>query len=278
MSKTNLTLSPSSIDLFQSCFRKGFYGKIQGYSSIAKSNALERGDLFHKLLESYYQGKIDGRENNITSAINDGRAHSVSLNLDPKEVEDNISVFRDYCLFYAAETWIPLAVEKPFTSPEPIYETDSFVFYLEFRTDLLIKNGNEVFAVDHKSKAKKSYPNPLNNQYIATCFGLGINSLIENVLYTQKTMDGSKLTHPDRFPRRIFVYNDDQLAEWLEDIKSLCLSYEKAHQTGIYPRNLTSCDKYGGCTFSNVCSSIPEVRPYILERDFKVKEGFDIFK
>ena len=275
--KNKLTLSPSSINTLQSCLRKGQFEKVRGFRG-SKSSAMEGGDLYHKLLESYYSGIISKRSDNITSSINDGRAHSISLNLDPKEVERCIKVFRDYCLFYANETWIPLAVEKPFTSEEPIHETENFLFYLEFRTDLLFQDRDSISACDHKSKGKKSYPNPLQNQYLATCYGLGINTLVENVLYTQETMDGSKLTHPDRFPRRIFTYTDEQLEEWRQDIVYLCDSYEKAFTTNFYPRNLTSCDKYGGCQFSSVCSALPEVRDYILSRDFKKSEGFDIFK
>ncbi len=276
--KNKLTLSPSSINLFQSCFRKGYYEKILDYHPIGKSVALESGDLIHKLLESYYNGIISKRENNVSLAISDGRAHSISLNLDPKEVEKCISIFRDYCLYYANETWVPLAVEKPFTSDQPLHETEHFIFYLEFRTDLLFQDKNQILAADHKSKSKKSYPNPLNNQYLATCFGLGINTIIENVLYMQATLDGAKLTHPDRFPRRIFTYTEDQLAEWHDDVIHLCEDYERAFVTNKYPRNLTSCDKYGGCSFSNICSSIAETREYILNRDFKKSEGFDIFK
>lgn len=280
--KTKITLSPSSINLWQACKRKFQFEKLQGFFPREKGLALEQGDLLHKLLEYYYLGKISNRENNVTESINEGRVHALSLNLESKEISDCVQLFSDYALHFSSETWIPLAVEKPFTSQNPIHTTESFEFYLEFRIDLLVQENSsstpEVFAVDHKSKSKKSYPNPLNNQYIAICYGLGLNKMVENVIYKQKTMDGNKLTFSERYPRRIFEYTDDQIHEWELELKDLCEEYEKAHQTKTYNRNLTSCDKYGGCSFVNICSAIHEVRSYKLERDFKRNEvSFDIF-
>lgn len=277
--KIHVTLSPSTINLIQTCWRKFQYEKIQGLRTIHSNTALETGDLYHKYLEAYYNGKISGRAQNITESLTEGRVHATRLNLSPSEIIEIETIFKNYCLHYSSESWKPIAVEKPFSSPEPIHETEHFIFFLEFKTDLIVENNGEILAVDHKSKGKKSYPNKLNHQYIATCFGLGINKLVENVIYKQNTMDGSKLTFSDRFPRRIMEYTDAELDNWHDEMIDLCDDYEKRVSANKFPINYTSCDKFGGCTFSSICSEpLDEMREYKLKRDFKVSEPFDIFK
>jgi hypothetical protein len=176
-------------------------------------------------------------------------------------------------MYYKDESWTPLAVEKPFTVS--FYETNHYEFFLEGKVDLLVKNGDEVLIVDHKSKAKKSYPMSLNNQYFAYCWALGVDKLVENVIYKQKTMDGSKMTFSDRFPRRIMSYNTEQLDEWYDEMKELCDDYEKNHLRSFFPANYTKC---WDCSFNQVCSSIRDVRKYVLERDYKKVVPHDIFK
>lgn len=277
--KQRITLSPSTINLIQSCWRKFKYEKIEQHVPNSKAKFLEEGEIYHKYLESYYKGKMSERPDNVNQAILDGRTHSTKLNLDPSDILQIETIFKNYCLHYAYETWKPIAVEKPFSSTDPIHETEHFIFHLEFKTDLIVEVDGEIIAVDHKSKGKKSYPNKLNHQYIATCFGLGINKLIENVIYKQNTMDGAKLTFSDRFPRRLMEYSDEELSSWHDEMIDLCDDYEKRVITGRFPVNYTSCDKFSGCAFGPICSEPNEqLREYKLQRDFKKAVPYDIFK
>jgi len=45
-----------------------------------------------------------------------------------------------------------------------------------------------------------------------------------------------------------------------------------------WPMNLTSCDKYSGCIFQGICEREQSVRDYVIERDYKKGEEWDVAK
>ena len=50
-------------------------------------------------------------------------------------------------------------------------------------------------------------------------------------------------------------------------------------QTGTWPQNFTSCDKYGGCEFSPICEAVSlEAMEQIANIQFKVGEHWDVSK
>ena len=41
-------------------------------------------------------------------------------------------------------------------------------------------------------------------------------------------------------------------------------------------RNFTSCDKYTGCVYKDICEATPESRDHRIERDFKIGQPWDV--
>lgn len=76
-----------------------------------------------------------------------------------------------------------------------------------------------------------------------------------------------------RFERGVTFRTDAQIEEWYSDMLSLINAIKNANRTGYYPRNTSSCTKYGGCAFADVCSRDPALRPIILKSEF-VKRSF----
>lgn len=76
------------------------------------------------------------------------------------------------------------------------------------------------------------------------------------------------LSEPNRFVRGITYRTPDQLEEWLADLKVLLAEAEGYATAGYWPQRDTSCDKFGGCRFRQVCAKSPQVREQFLKAKF----------
>lgn len=71
-----------------------------------------------------------------------------------------------------------------------------------------------------------------------------------------------------RFERGFAFRSDQQLVEWLDDVRYYIARVAQATRDNYWPRNRTSCSKYGGCVFRDVCARSPSVRENFLKQDF----------
>lgn len=70
-------------------------------------------------------------------------------------------------------------------------------------------------------------------------------------------------------PVRGFTFRtNDQIEEWLVDLRMWLSLAEQYATAGYWPANDTACNKFGGCRFREVCSKSPQVREKFLEADF----------
>ena len=77
-----------------------------------------------------------------------------------------------------------------------------------------------------------------------------------------------------RFVRGFTYRTPDQLTEWLADLRYWLDAAERYAEADYWPMNDTSCDKFGGCRFRDVCSKSPQVREQFLKTDFdKLEES-----
>lgn len=72
-----------------------------------------------------------------------------------------------------------------------------------------------------------------------------------------------------RFERGFTFRTPAQLEEWRTDSLEHIANIRTYTQTGYFPQNRSSCDKFGGCAFRGVCARSPEVRRNFLEADFE---------
>lgn len=77
-------------------------------------------------------------------------------------------------------------------------------------------------------------------------------------------------------PVRGFTFRtNDQIDEWLRDLRSWLSLAESYATEGYWPQNDTACSKFGGCRFREICSKSPHVREKFLEADFVKAEPQD---
>jgi hypothetical protein len=107
---------------------------------------------------------------------------------------------------------------------------------------------------------------PSNQMTLYTLAGnIVLNSPIKGVI-----IDAAQvlLEKPNAFARGFTYRTSDQLDEWVHDLRYWLSAAETFATAQYWPQNDTSCDKFGGCKFREVCSKSPQVREQYLKTSF----------
>jgi hypothetical protein len=200
-----------------------------------------------------------------------GRKAAISMSLETDVVEEVISTFRQYCTYTANDGWDRvLSVEQ--VASKILFEDETRIILYQGKIDLTIEISNcQLVPVDHKSSSRRGRPQQLSNQFMGYCWLLGVNNLIVNKIGFQKS-----LKDVEKFERYTMSYSPDMIEEWREQAIYWILKYIADSEQGFYPPNYTSCDKYSGCTFQEVCRKSEEVREYKLIQLFKERPHWDV--
>ena len=77
-----------------------------------------------------------------------------------------------------------------------------------------------------------------------------------------------------RFQRGFTNRSKSQLEEWYVDLNYMLKRAEEYAKDNYYPMNDKSCNNFGGCPFSLVCSESPEMRQELLDK-FYIRRIWD---
>lgn len=299
MTQRIISIDSQVLNSVQACARKTEYSFSKNLQPIEKAEALERGDLLHKMLEIYY-GLLLGNltvdkgqhsetwkalvENQLIQGIpidplgpseardftlKQALFFSSKLSLDPDHCDEVIYQFQEYCEFYKNDFWSPLAVEE--VGSKILYEDEELKIIYNFKIDLIAQKGMTIVPWDHKTSRRASFLSSMSNQFMGYCWGLGLNNVIINKIGFQKTLAPNQ-----RFQRPMLSYTDARLEEWVENSVYWMKILDHHQQINHWPMNLTSCDKYSGCIYESVCSKDVDSREIALERDFTVGKRWDV--
>lgn len=294
MTKQVFNFDSSILNTFQSCARKYEYTFLKNISPLEKAGALESGDLMHKMLEIYYslqvnnfsfdtpvwrevknQGLIPPARKTFPDlqkfSVQAGRYFATKLSLPDEEIEECIYQYQEYTNHYEHDSWNPLAVEE--VGSKVLYEDDDLTILYSFKIDLVAEQGNVIAPFDHKTARRREEPSSVSNQFIGYCYGLGLNHIVVNKIGFQKT-----LSRAQRFNRFILTVDDERIEEWKQNTVFWAMQMIHSQSRNHYPMNLTSCDKYSGCIYRDLCESSPSARDWKMETQFKVSETWDVAK
>lgn len=289
------------INTFQACEKKYDYSFIQNLTPPDKAEALERGDLMHKMLEVYYSLQIEGMfekiqrkepvsevwkelfETGITlpkdksfpsiqeTATRAGNYYGTKMDLAAEEITSTIYQFKEYSLYFMHDSWRALAVEE--VGSKVLFETEDLKLIYNFKIDLVAEKGSIIAPFDHKTSKRRENPSSLSNQFIGYCYGLGLNNLVVNKIGFQKT-----LSPAERFNRYILTIDDERIEEWKQNTIQWGFRMVEANESQLYLLDLTSCDKYSGCIFAPLCETSPSGRDWKIQRDYNTREDWDVAK
>lgn len=83
------------------------------------------------------------------------------------------------------------------------------------------------------------------------------------------------LEKPNFYKRGFTFRTQDQLNEWIADLKFWFDTAERYAVANHWPMNDTACGNYGGCKFRGICSKSPSVRGQFLKSGFTKLEEKD---
>lgn len=292
----------TSLGYLKTCPRLYQYIMLEGWGSRDESVHLRFGIEYHTALQDYAVARAQGtaHEDAIRDTIHllHGRVYSWNPDRNTragkyKNRETLVGLVIDYLDHFAddpAETfvladgrpavelsfrfelpWGPqngqpqIATNKPDDNPPQPY-------LLSGHLDRVVNFADGLYVMDRKtsmSTLSSYYFNqwsPNNQMTLYTLAGkIMLNSPIKGVI-----IDAAQvlLTQPNSFQRGFTYRTDDQLDEWLVDLRYWLHSAETYATNGHWPQNDTACDKFGGCKFREVCSRSPKVRQAYLTATF----------
>lgn len=269
MTQKIVTVSASYLNDIQVCSRHGYFGRVLNLTTPTKSEPLEKGDLFHKLAEHYYNQKKDKVQTSeaLISTLAFGRESLTDSDLDPITYERILSIFRDYVLNYEGDGWIPLAVEEPFSVA--IYEDESLKILVEGKIDLIADSNVGRLIVDHKTGSRDNEMSYMANQWIDYAWAFQTNILCVNRILIYK--------NEHKFSRKLFSIPDDIIKEWAESVPYWVKKFEGEKEANYFPPNYTSCSQYSGCRFRSLCEVSKEARGWKMKVEYVEKKVHNLF-
>lgn len=289
-----ISFDSTILNTFQACERKTKLSFVDNLKPNIKSESLEEGDLFHKMLEVYYglkhglaridsdlwkvlreagifdeQWFINPPEDLLTICNFVGDFFAGQMDAPPDELDEVKFQFNAYSEFYKHDEWHPLAVEE--VGSKVLFEDEDWKIIYNAKTDLIAEKGSRIVPWDHKTGRRRQTPSSLANQFIGTCFILDLNFIMINKIGFQKSLSAS-----ERFQRFLLQIQESRIKEWVENTIIWGKRIYYAQAEDLWPMNLTSCDKYSGCVYRPICEAPVENRLYQIERDFVEGDKWDV--
>jgi len=290
----------TSLGYLKTCPRMYQYIMIEGWGSRDESIHLRFGIEYHTALQDYAVARARGTAHedalHETVRLLHGRVFDWLPDRNSragkyKNRETIVGLVIDYLDHFVddpAETFIledgRPAVELSFRfeldwgplGASNLEETGGWShkqpYLLSGHLDRVVNFADSLYVMDRKtslSTLSSYYFNqwsPSNQMTLYTLAGkIMLNSPIKGVI-----IDAAQvlLEKPNSFQRGFTYRTDDQLDEWLVDLRYWLHNAETYATNGYWPQNDTSCDKFGGCKFREVCSRSPQVREQYLKATF----------
>ena len=274
MSKPIVAFDSQRLGSFQACPERFNLRFNQNLDIAELGEGIRKGSLIHLLLATYYKRKMengnDSKEAGGWIVSNYSKIIS-EIDYDISEIQhDVIGTFAEYVKKYFNETWIPIAVEEPFSVP--VYEDDELILLYEGLVDLRIKihGMTEQPWVDHKSGSRRQYPDNLDNQFIGYSVALGETTGFVNAIEFKKD--------PDKFHRSPLPFDQTLKKRWLDSLVDTAREFLTYDMIGHWPRRIRSCnaDKFP-CIFRDICKGDEKMQKWVKETRFRVVPQWDVF-
>lgn len=276
----------TSISLAMTCPRKYEYTMLQQIQPRERSVHLIFGGFYAEALEHFYKYRAEGlsledalvrvvRETMIATWGEDGPiqfAHNAKTRHSLIRTivwyvdqfgEENENTIQTYHLSNGKP-----AVELSFSLD--ITEDVLFCGHL----DRVVTYAGDLFVADQKTTGSTVSPSyfeqykPDVQMSMYTFAGRAIlHTPVRGVL-----IDAAQIAVGfTRFERAFTYRTDEELDEWAFDTLSTIKQIHSYADVGRFPRNLTACGNYGGCSFRRLCSAAPQLRDKVIELDFTQK-------
>lgn len=285
----------TSLGLLKTCPRKYQLSLLDGWQTKGGALPLTFGIHYHKALEIYDKAKALGasHEEAVKDAVR--TALTISGIRTPDDVwqawltdctkRNRFTLVRALVWYLEqfkddpAKTVILAdgrpAVELSFKLELPLESPEDGAYLLCGHLDRVVEYGDNTWVMDRKTTGQtiseyyfKQY-NPDNQMSLYT--------FAANIILPRSAsgviIDAIQLAVGfNRFQRSMINRTQGVLEEWYKDLEYWIRMAEQFAINGYWPMNDTSCSKYGGCHFQEICSKDPGVREMYLKSDFVKRE------
>lgn len=271
----------TSLSALKVCPRYYKYVMIDGWETKEESVHLRFGIEYHRALQDYDLSRA-------ANIVHDDAVHDVIRELlirtsnfeSDHKTKTRESLIRTVIWYIeqfkddTAETLIKSdgtpAVEESFKFPldwKAQLDEENIGYWLCGHLDKIVRFNDELFVKDYKTVYTfwgKSWE-PDNQMTLYTLasrivLGTAVRGVIIDMAQVKQDVT--------EFKRDFTFRTEDQLQEWLADLRYWLTLAEQYAVNNYWPMNDLSCDKYGGCRFREVCSKSPAVRDRFLEGSF----------
>ena len=277
----------TSIGTYKACPRKYFYEIIKGYQSKLMPPALAYGIAIHLLFQTWHQLLAAGVDKE-TALLNCVRlAGLLGEKLPAGDNARRKEQLIRACVWYLDQFWddpaktIMLsngkaAVEYSFTLP--LFEWKSSAgtpmdVVLCGHIDRFVNWGGRVLAADYKTSKYQLDQKFFNNFKPITQFPIYVIAAHIIAAETQEVaatdgilLDGIQVgVNFNRYNRHIIPFSPEEINEYLEGLQYWISQAMSSCETGHFPMNEESCNKYAGCHFRDICNKPPARREAYLK-------------
>lgn len=280
----------TSLEYIKRCPRLYYYEMIAGWKYSGENIHLRFGTEYHQALHDYETAKASGMDHDeaVLSAVESLLVRIHDWEPEPqKQSEENKSkanLIRTV-IWYLDQFKNDPAKTIMLANNKPALEV-SFRFGLEYTADFgnekhnymlcghldrIVEYQDQMYVMDRKTTTTTpgnfyfDQFDPHNQMSLYSLAGrIVLNSPIRGVI-----IDAAQVAvNFSRFVRSFTLRSEEQLDEWLYDLEFTFAQAETYAAEEYWPKNDTSCDKYGGCKFRSICRLPQSVRQNFLEGNF----------
>lgn len=284
MAQRTIIMDSQILTTFQECGEKYRLSFVEHLKPAHPIEPLVKGDVMHTAFEGYYLNLKEGlateqkreliHKIGVERAIEDARAKAALNGIDLGQAEEVITVCLEYFDFYKDDDLVPIAIEAPFTVMLYDNPEDEFRVMYAGKIDLVATSSRyqwNVVPFDNKSSTRNITPSGRSNQFFGYCNALDSSLLVVNRVGFQKT-----LSRAERFKRHPLSYPKEYREGWVRNTIKWAYKLAWAIDNNQYEENISSCDKYSGCTFKKICESyIPEAKEWMIQSQYIVGDKWD---
>lgn len=292
----------TSIKLAEECPKKYQYVMLEGWRARGGNVHLIFGGVYASALEHFHKYRADGMEfdDALVEVVHEALGmtwiypettppglHPTPGTGEPWQSDHNTKTrenlirtivwyfehFRDDpCQTVILSNGVA-AVEHSFQLP-----VDNGIIF-SGHLDRLVEYSNNIYIQDQKTTATTITPRYFSNYNPDTQI-TGMYPFAGRAVFKLPVkgvmIDAAQIAVGfSRFERGFIFVDDASLDEWYDDSMELILRTQEMTRANHFPRNRSSCSKYAGCQFRNVCSKSPAVRGQFLKADFEKGDRWD---
>lgn len=282
----------TSLEYAKRCPQLYKYKMIDGWMSNEEDIHLRWGAEMHLAFHNYELLRADGIDHNesVFHVVREILYHTEDWNPDHKYKNKAFlirSVIRKLDKYENDPAiTLKLANGKPASEVSFRFELDygpveGQPYVLCGHLDRVADFNSEIFFEDYKSSTTTPsdwYWNQFHPHNQMSLYTLACRIIFQTTIKGGMIMSVQLMMDDTRCTRGFTYRTDEEIEEWLVDLKHWVGQAKSWAENGYWPKNDTACDKYGGCKFREICNKSPHVREKFLKSNFVKAEPWNPLK